>query len=60
MRAGAATSPPKILGTDDHWLRDRERQIEAFEEWCLGQAEGRDRHTASQPPLIQTGPTTVQ
>lgn len=60
VRAGAATSPPLKLGTDDRWLRDREWQIEAFEEWRSSQAEERDRHAAPQPPLIQTGPTTVQ
>lgn len=39
---------------------ETERQIEAFEECRSSQAEERDRHTAPQPPLIQTGPTTVQ
>lgn len=37
---------------------ETERQIEAFEERRSSQAEERDRHTAPQPPLIQTGPTT--
>lgn len=38
---------------------ERERQIEAFEEWQSSQAEERDHHAAPQPPLIQTGPAKL-
>lgn len=64
MRAGAASSPPVESRDRRRWLRDRERQIEAFEECRSSQAEDRDRHaaptTTSDPNGTTNCPTAVE
>lgn len=61
MRTGAATSTfHKNLGQMTVGLETERGKLRHLKKRHSNQAEERDHHTAPQPPLIQTGPTTVQ